>query len=340
MFDIDQRANDFRRLQEDCDFSTGFDRAPLIAEAVKDFTEQAQFAPAGDGGPCSTAFSEMEKLGYVRLGQLLDVEQAGELAGYFEDRPCYNGHEFRHGDGIGRQVGGNANEHPLGSYPLSEIAGAPYLLELANDDDLLAAAENYLGCVPTLYSMNVWWSFPMQTDAVRMTQMFHRDFDDFKYFSVFVYLTDVAENFGPHQYVPGTHNPEALQTMLIEKLTPGTDPDVVARLPAFEHVAKLLSDGACFMEEEKITRLFGEYVDTICAGAGSGFAANPSGIHRAVHPAEGSRLMFWARYGLYPNLATTWEGLQPVPMAGLDRRIKVDPKSRYINRLLLEFSKS
>ena len=147
----------------------------------------------------------------------------------------------------------------------------------------------------------------------------------------------MVENFGPHQYVPGTHDSFTLRTMLIDKLAPGADPEEVIRLPAFDNVAKLLSDDACFMEEDKIPRLFGDHVDTICAGAGSGFAANPCGIRRAVHPADGPRLMSWARYGLYQNMATTWEKLDPVSVSGPKSRIEVDPKSRYINRLLIDF---
>ena len=325
-------------MQDGCDFAARFDHAPAIAQAVNEFAAAAEFTPARAGGNYSAAFEALEQSGCTRLGQMLNSEAAGELVAYFQNRPCYNGHVFQHGDGVGRRVGGEANQHPFGSYPLGDIVGAPHFLELANDAALLAAAENYFGCVPTLYSMNVWWSFPMQTDEVRMTQMFHRDYDDFKFFSVFVSLTDVAESFGPHQYVPGTQSPKALQAMLIEKLAPGADPQEVIRLPAFNTVAKLLSDGSCFMEEEKITNLFGDYVDTICAGARAGFAANPSGIHRAVHPVDGPRLMFWARYGFYPNLATTWERLEPVAAPKRARRIGADPKSRHINRLLIDFS--
>ena len=91
------------------------------------------------------------------------------------------------------------------------------------------------------------------------------------------------------------------------------------------------------MEEEKITRLFGDHEDTICAGVGSGFATKPCGIRRAVHPADGPRLMFWARYGLYQNMATTWEKLDPVSVSGLKSRIEADPKSRHTNRLVIEF---
>ena len=173
-----------------------------------------------------------------------------------------------------------------------------------------------------------------------MTQAFHRDFDDFRFFSFFIYLTDVTEGFGPQQYVPGTHKPDKFMTMLMAKLAPGVDEAEVTTIPAFKKLTELLTNstgGSCYVGDDRIIELFGEKLETVCAGAGSGFIADPSGFHRAMHPTDGPRLMFWARYGLYPNLASSWDKLKPVSVTSINNRIGTDIKSRYINRMLINF---
>ena len=36
-------------------------------------------------------------------------------------------------------------------------------------------------------------------------QKFHRDYESFNFIKLFVYLTDVDKDFGPHQYIIGSH---------------------------------------------------------------------------------------------------------------------------------------
>ena len=170
-----------------------------------------------------------------------------------------------------------------------------------------------------------------------MTQAFHRDCDDFRYFSLFIYLTDVSESFGPHQYVAGTHKPDQFTSMLIATLAPDVDSAKVAKIPAFNKLAELMTNGPCYVGDDRIMDLFGENLETICASAGSAFLADPSGFHRAMHPTAGPRLMFWARYGLYPNLGSLWHNMKPVQDIDIHSRVGTDTKSRYINRLLVDF---
>ena len=338
MFEIDNRASDWRKLQEGSDFATRINHAPSFAQQVKDFAVQAGFETADlEGDKYSVAFHELEEVGYSQPMHLMDRGAASEIVSYFKARPCYNAHVLNQSDGVGRRVGDDADRHPFGSYSLSDIIAAPGLLELANDPFFLGASERYLGCVPTLYSMNTWWSFPTDFEGLNMTQAFHRDFDDFKYFSLFICLNDMTENRGPTQYVAGTHTWDKFNAILMAAVAPGIEPVEVARMPTFERLVKLLTEGACYVGDDKILDLFGKQLETICADAGTGFIVNPSGFHRARPPIDGSRLMFWARYGLYPNLATRWDKVKPVTHVGIENRIETNLKSRYINRLLIDF---
>ena len=70
--------------------------------------------------------------------------------------------------------------------------------------DIIALTQEYLGCLPVVKDVNLWWS--KYTGKISNTQNIHRDYDDFKFLSFFILLTDVDETNGPHVYYPKTHD--------------------------------------------------------------------------------------------------------------------------------------
>jgi hypothetical protein len=88
---------------------------------------------------------------------------------------------------------------------------------LARNEKIVEVARRYLGAEPILWLTQLKWSFadsnrgkgmlpslylePLQHDA----NAFHYDALDFKSLTVFVYLTDVGPDSGPHVVVEGTH---------------------------------------------------------------------------------------------------------------------------------------
>jgi Phytanoyl-CoA dioxygenase (PhyH) len=84
--------------------------------------------------------------------------------------------------------------------------------ELAFDPYILSTAARYLGCTPVHVQTNVWFSFPTYQDRNNLStnaQMFHQDKEFTKFLKVFIYLSDVGEESGPHCYVEGSHIDEA-----------------------------------------------------------------------------------------------------------------------------------
>ena len=77
------------------------------------------------------------------------------------------------------------------------------ILDKITDPKLLSLVQKYLGCFPTLQSFNCWWH--KKTNKVYSTQQLHRDFDDYRFLCLFVYLTDIDLNNGPHIFYPRTH---------------------------------------------------------------------------------------------------------------------------------------
>ncbi len=52
-----------------------------------------------------------------------------------------------------------------------------------------------------------WWTFPVGGGPESVSaQLYHFDLDRVKWLKVFVYLTDVDRESGPHVYVRGSHN--------------------------------------------------------------------------------------------------------------------------------------
>ena len=94
----------------------------------------------------------------------------------------------------------------------------------------------------------------------------HRDLDDFKFLSLFVYLTDVDLSNGPHVYERGTH-------FGISEAKNGSD------LPPSAHQ------------------------QTVFVGkAGSAFLEDNWGVHHGMTIEPGQRrICLWIRYGLYDN---------------------------------------
>lgn len=191
------------------------------------------------------------------------------------------------------------NEIPPGTvaaaYPLETVLACEEVLEIVNSPLMLDIAARYLGCTPTLSSLGVRWSFP-QAAAAMDTQRFHRDLDDWRFLKLFIYLTDVDEETGPHVYVKGSHKVAA------------------------EMRAQLY-------EQAALERRYGSgSLQTVLGPRGTAFIAATEGIHRGVPPLTKPRLMLQAQYSLLPVFAFRY---QPVALPAATR------VNAYINRLLI-----
>lgn len=273
---------------------------------------------------------EFQAEGRVRLGRLLSAEQAHEVRRHFLNRPCFNSHVPLEGDGTPRRVGEGAEAFHYGSYTLSDILAAPYLLEIATSPLLLGAAQHYLGCTPTLYSMNAWWSFAGKSENAVYSQSFHRDTDDYRFCTLFCYLTDVDENRGPHIFVRRTHREDLVKAHLEDQARQG-------RL-ATEDEQRVLSgmifdnSSAGYGSDPVIEAHFGDLIETIFGPAGTSFLADTSAYHKGLRPIRRDRLIFWARYGIYTNMGPI---SPPVSWSSVSHRLTPTDRLRYICRQIL-----
>ncbi len=193
-------------------------------------------------------------------------------------------------------------------YRAEAVIRAPGMLKLLNDPRILALVEQYLGCAPTLYSVNAWWSdVPLEPDP-NFLQLFHRDFDDWKFCVLFIYLTDVDEESGPHQVIAGSHLEE--------------------------------TDGVGIEFSKQCAERYGDRIVSLTGPAGSMFLVNTLAIHRGLTPTKKHRLMAWARYGISGSNTNSFDLEQgPLAYRQCGSILEDTPRARYINRLLVEFNR-
>jgi len=180
-------------------------------------------------------------------------------------------------------------------------------------------AAKYLGCVPTLYSMNLWWVFSGHANHPTVTHRFHRDFDDFKWCTLFCYLTDVSVGAGEQEFIRHSHRLDLVRQR--------------KGLDGAELTGPFSASG--YKLQQRIDELFKDDIVVIEGPARSAIIADTFGYHRGVPPTVGHRLMFWARYGLYVNANTMVGSGIGRHRSDLKQRVSGRSFANYINRVYL-----
>jgi len=277
---------------------------------------------------CETPSAEAERIaaqlvtdGMVDLGVLLDPAKVAEMRAHFASRPVYDGHEFTNSDGVAYDFATLRERAHYGTYSSEDVARSPHLIEIANDARLLQIAEAYLGCPPTIYHLNAWWSFARGTPATK-AQALHRDVEELRFVTLFIYLTPVGERNGPHRFIRHSHDKDVLTRMLAGL---GWSQDVLeTHVPPMFH-------GQAYQPTPATEELLAPLATVWQGPAGSAILADTYGFHMGVPVIEGERLMLWIRYGIGHSTACFSPGYGAI----LRPRIPQTPRARYVNRLLL-----
>jgi len=135
--------------------------------------------------------------GWTYLGSLLPASQVSEMVQFLATRElvALNGEHF--------PTSAPPPGVKLASYPIRTVLECPRVIEFINRPDILRIAAAYLGCTPTVSGLRIDWSIPSSTPDY--LQQFHRDYDDWRFVKLLMYLTDVGAESGPHEYVATSH---------------------------------------------------------------------------------------------------------------------------------------
>ena len=279
---------------------------------------------------------EMQQLdwnGGIITPPLLTEAQAADTRAFLLTRPVYNGHTPEATkDGVGRYVGDTAEQFPFGSHRLSDIVAAPHLLEAALSDEIIALAASHLGCTPTLSGLQAWWNFSEhRANQVADTsgsltgyspRHYHRDLNDFRMFWVYMYLTDVDEACGPHQVLKGSGDYRHIERRLGSSRTAI---DVGGFF--YQYGYQLPSD--------VVEGLFADSVATFTGAAGTTFLSNGFNFHRVRYPLVKPRLMFAARFSIYPAPPGEATREATIPCSFIADRVGDSPSMRHVTRNLV-----
>jgi hypothetical protein len=277
---------------------------------------------------------ELEAIGGALLGRLMSTELAQHIAAIFRQTPCFAAHVAALSDGRRKTLDDARRQGAYGSYTLGDALAVQPLLALATSDRLMSIAGAYLGAPPTLYSIHVFWTF---ADQPGTTHQWHRDHDDFKFVSIFVYLTDVEESHGPVHFIPGSHAlPAARRSDALNGQALPFDGSNAFDPAEFFPPHFLSADE----KREKILNEVFEQQKLIFTGeAGTGFAMDSYGIHCGSLPAGKDRLVCWIRYGLTANSAYIVDKTEPVPTRDIPYLHLPDGVVPWPYRLILKYEK-
>ena len=267
--------------------------------------------------------------GLAHLGNLLSSSQVAEVRAALEGLPVYNMHVLTQSDGIPRDIRGEARRFHFGCYDLPTTLALPHLLEVANHPDVLAAAEAHLGCVPTIYGAYLWWSFGGHPTIGPQNNSLHRDGDDVGFCTLFVYLSDVDLDSGPHVFIRMTHRGEAMERLM------ASGPPRRVIVDGREEDLKGLNCRIGYLNDPLYETVFSRAVERLCGPAGTAMLIDTYGLHKGELPRKGDRLIFMVRYG-YGRASTYVDNhLKPIARESVAGRLAWSPRSRYINRLFV-----
>lgn len=112
-------------------------------------------------------------------------------------------------------------------------------VRLGISDSILEVVNTYRGMWTKLVAMDQWYTVPVGADGDRIaSQNWHRDPEDLHVVKVFVYFSDVDEEAGPFQYIPGSPDGSRYGHLWPWKLEGGNYPpeeEIAELIPRSEH---------------------------------------------------------------------------------------------------------
>lgn len=156
--------------------------------------------------------------------------------------------------------------------PVDVLLNDAVIQSMLLDEALLKISADYLSGLPKLDICGMWWSAAIKKEAsVEAAQMYHFDFDRFKWLKLFIYLVDVDEHNGPHVFVKRTHRYDKRQNHLLKK----------------NYVR---------LSDEEVEPIFGDQVVRILGKKGTIFLADTRALHKGLLPTVGNRLVLQLEY--------------------------------------------
>ena len=290
---------------QDSRWSSGLSKekkATLISSAISNAIE------FDDSRCICGAVSELEHKGWTPLrNKALSGADIASIHDYLADKPVYPSHvaHWSANPPMSREQAEKAGG-PYGSYDIETILQAPGIARLVADGEVISTVAKYFGCIPTICSINLFWSFYRGDRRDGVTQQFHRDVDDVRSSNFFCLLSDTAEQDGAYLHIEQTHTINALKSIfdhsknnsLLASNNPlgrPLEPDDFFKLPfSFPH-------GHGY--DDLYHHFFSPQIKRFYGVPGLPMLTDGHGLHKGTPPSRpnGKRLLFWTTYTLTNN---------------------------------------
>ena len=177
---------------------------------------------------------------------------------------------------------------------------------------LQCIADAYLGAPSNLYDVGCFWSYP-EKERHPFSQMWHRDWDDYRFLVLFTFLTDVVdESDGAHKFILGSHLPElpnefagkTLPIRLYHRLASGFQAVRFGLRQVRGYTGSAFADmgSAQYFGKRKLhpyyETLLKQRVKVITGPCGTSFFEDAGGLHLGDPPLANPRLLLWVRFGV------------------------------------------
>lgn len=231
--------------------------------------------------------NELNSKGYYISKKLLPQELCEKLIAFSLQQPAFQHPIDGQDDSFGKYTLYNRNspEATMYSFPLQDLVNFSVIQDLISDPSLLAITQAYMQSKVYFDICMLWWSTAFQTKPDdSAAQLFHFDMDRIKWLKIFVYLTDVNSENGPHTFVSGSHRTNGIPKELLKKgYSRHTDEEVLK-----------------YFDPKNIIQFTGP-VGTI-------IIEDTRGLHKGTHLSKGDRLMLELQYSNHMFGATCPEG--------------------------------
>ncbi len=164
-------------------------------------------------------------------------------------------------------------EATMYAFDLQDLFGCSQVQEIMADLSLLAVMQSYMKSSVYLDNVSLAWSTALkQKPDTSAAQLFHFDMERIKWLKIFIYLTDVDLDNGPHVFVEGSHRSGQIPKTFLEK-------------------------NYTRLSDEEVIQAFGkEKLITFTGAKGTIIIEDTRGLHKGNHLIKGERLMLQLQY--------------------------------------------
>lgn len=301
----------FRQIQTDCTLKQREKFADFLAiNTARNFLDKTNSNNVLSESD-EVYFNKIKKYGYVQPSENKEApisSYADDVLDYFKNATGYDSHVPIYANNkVKYSKSGDETKSGYISYDTATVLNCPKikdtLLEISKNKSIAA----YLKCKPRLYSCNTFWTFPK--DEKLHTHSWHRDLDDFKFLSVFIFWTETNEQHGHINFIKGSHNHIDHKKLLSSSKNiwiSHSKNNLYTNYPSnklrdkFYRINKDVPNGYGF--DSLYETIFWNNIVKLHGDPGTYIICDTFGLHRGSTVIK-PRLVTWFRFGLYENLA-------------------------------------